>query len=236
LKAEKIKHMVDLLTHAKAAVVLPAESFALGKASVTHHVAVFLLNKALGGVGKFYNFEAGLAIDRVPNHQGVADLIKDLNGGGVDLLLIHGANPAYSLPAAAGFEAAMGKAAYSIAFVDRMDETAALADLVVPVTHDLESWGEVNTYVGMDMLMQPAMTPRWECPQAEDLLLSHQAGGESFYRDALKASWNARFGGDETSWRKDLQRGGRFELPAGTDLPVSGNLDDAYFQDYKTHR
>lgn len=236
LSLDKVKHLAQALGHAKAAVVLPAEDLSLGDQAVMHHAAVLLLNKALGAIGRFYNYEASKGLDRVPSHNGIAELIKSLNAGGVELLIVKGTNPAYNLPKNLNFAAAFAKAGFSIAFSDSMDETAALADVVIPVTHDLESWGEVNSYTGIDMLMQPVMRPRWQAKQAEDhlidWLLAANPGSlaQSNYHEYLKASWGSRFPG---SWRDALKLGGNFNLAEGTDQPLSGNLAASYFAQAK---
>lgn len=237
LKEADLKHAAEALNKAKSAVVLPAESLSLGKSAVTHYAAVMLLNKVLGGVGKHYNYEAGKTIDRVPGHNDIVEFTKTLGSGSVDLLFIKGTNPTYSLPGSLNFADAVGKAGFTVAFADSINETTALADLIIPVTHDLESWGEHNTYAGVDMLMQPVMRPRWEVKQAEDHLIewllaaNAEALPQQNFHDYLKASWGARFGAD---WRGALKKGGNFNIPAGTDLPVSGNLADDFFANVKS--
>ena len=244
IKPEALTKLAEELLHSKAPVVLPAETLSLGNDSVRHHAAVLLLNKVLGGIGKFYNYDNGKPITRVPDHSGITELISSLESGSVDMLLIKGTNPAYSLAPGLDFGKAVAKAGFTIAFADTFNETTALADLVIPVTHDLESWGEISTYKGLDMLMQPVMTPRWDCKQAEDHLLGlleQQKPGtieEANYRDYLKKDWLGRFAGEgadpETSWRDDLKRGGRFSLAeTGSDLPLSGNLPGDYFANIK---
>jgi len=231
LGAEKLKHLAEsLLT--EGALVLPAERLELSGDGVSHHAAVLLLNKVLGAVGKHVNYAAGKPVEHTSDHRGIVDLVKDLNDGKVDLLLIHGTNPAYSLPDGLGFAQALAKTT-SVAFADSQDETTALANYTVATSHDLESWGEVNTYTGMDMLMQPVMTPRWICRQAHDYLIEalRAATPDSLpqenFRDYLKTSWTTRFGGGadpEKFWRDSLKAGGQFALPEGVDLPLSGNM------------
>ncbi len=223
LKAEVLEHLAKTLAGASAPVVLPAENLALGQHAVAHHAAVLLLNKALGAIGRAYNYSAAIPGERIVDHKAIVELTQTLNNGGVQLLLVKGVNPVYSLPGALGFKDALAKT-FTIAFADSIDETTACADLVIPVTHDLESWGEVNTYAGLDMLMQPVMRPRWEAKQAEDHLIEWMlanradAVAQTNFRDFLQASWTGRFGAD---WRGALKKGGSFNIAAGTDLPLA---------------
>ena len=234
IDAEALKHVADELAHAKSAVILPAESMAIAGDVVAHHIAVLLLNKAVGGIGRHFNYAAGKPIAHVPSHKEILDLTASLNAGEVDVLVLNGTNAAYSLPADVKFADAVGKAGFTVAFADETSETTALADLVIPVTHDLESWGEISTYTGMDMLMQPTMRPRWTARQVEDHLIEainiavEGAIAQTNYREYLQASWLERFGAGSANpkgfWNDCLKKGGRFEIPAGSDLPISGNL------------
>ncbi|MDJ0839261.1 MAG: 4Fe-4S dicluster domain-containing protein [Acidobacteriota bacterium] len=243
LSADQIRHIAeDLLKH--NSVVLPAEDLELAGDHVTHHAAVLLLNKALGGIGKHVNYSAGKPIERTSSHKAISELVAQMNSGGVGLLLIHGTNPAYSLPTDLNFAAAMGKTT-SVVFADSFNETTALGSYVVPVNHDLEAWGEINTYEGVDMLMQPVMTPRWDMRQAHDILVemirtaNPEALPQENFRDFLKASWITRFGGEAANpdkfWRDSLRAGGRFSMPEqGEDLPLSGNMDASMFANVKS--
>lgn len=239
---QRLELLAEELAKAAKPLVLPAEPLGLGNDAVTHYVAVLLLNKALGAIGGHFNFAAARPITRVPSHRPMADLIQSLNNGEVGMLVIKDANPIYALPPDAGFKDAMAKAGFTIAFADSINETTARADLVIPVTHDLESWGEISTYQGIDMLMQPVMRPRWNVRQAEDHLMDalrhFGKQAEASYRDYLKTRWTERFAAGasnpDSSWRESLKRGGRFQVPESEgDLPISGNLSDDFFEGFK---
>src|SRR5204862_1249068 len=69
-------------------------------------------------------------------------LADDLRRGRVPLLLVADANPAYALPAALGLGEALAGAPYLASFSSFLDETTALADLVLPASLPLEDWGD----------------------------------------------------------------------------------------------
>lgn len=239
LPAKKITECIEALRAAKSPVVLPAESLALGQQGLEHQVAILLINQALGAIGKQYNYTAAKPITRVPSYENLANLISEMNAGRVKVLILNGCNPAYSLPQSAGFAKALENVEFTVCFADNMNETAALADLIVPVTHDLESWGEVNTYQGIDMLMQPIMKPRYEViSQMEDHLIkilnemAENTVPHATFHDFLKASWIARFGGEgdtDKFWRESLRMGGRFDIPASGAPNGGGNVESGFF-------
>ncbi|MCB1049125.1 MAG: 4Fe-4S dicluster domain-containing protein [Acidobacteria bacterium] len=240
LKAEKLEHLAEELTHAKTALVLPAESLQLGDDILHHHVAVLLLNKALGAVGRNIDFSRAKSPVEIPSHQAVADFVAEMANGSVDVLIIKDANPAYSLPSGLNFKDALSKVGFTIALADSFDETTDLADLVIPVSHELESWGEFASYKGVNALQQPVMRTRFECYQAEDLLIEwvNALKPESFrdtaFRDVLKNAFMTRFSLDESGWREALRRGGIFNFEGkGESLPISGNLTADFFAGYQ---
>jgi len=237
LDVHDLESAAEALTAASSAVVLPAEGLALGQDMVKHYAAVLLLNKALGAIGPRVNYAAAVPIERVSSHKPLADLIEAMNAGQVDVLIIKDANPAYFMPDGR-FAKALEKVGFTIAFAESENETLPLADLVIPVPHDLEAWGELNPRQGMNLLQQPVMRPRWDMDQAEDhllkLLQEIKGAPETLFRDYLKSEWLARFGGDDAAWREALKKGGKLELAeSGEDLPISGNLSADYFSGVK---
>jgi molybdopterin-containing oxidoreductase family iron-sulfur binding subunit len=133
--------------------------------------------------------------------------------------MVHNTNPAYSLPQGAGFQEAFASAGFRVSFASAMDETAQLADLILPDRHFLESWGDSHPRPGLYSLQQPAMqpVPHFESKQTGDVLLSvslrlgHEPGFATFF-DFLKGRWqevHALVGGGsfEEFWRETLRTG-----------------------------
>ncbi|CAM2007341.1 4Fe-4S dicluster domain-containing protein [Acanthopleuribacter pedis] len=241
LTAADLQKVAEELLAAGSAVVLPAENTVLGDQSLQHHAAVLLLNKALGGIGKHFNYAASKPATRTVHHGDISDLVQDLNGGNVDVLIVLGnPNPAFNTPGSLKFAEAMKKATFSVAFAASNDETTTLANLVVPNHHGLEAWGEVNTYEGLNQLQQPTMRPRWDMAQAEDHIiglmkeLAPDTYAQESFREYVQASFTARFGAEAADagkfWRDCLRKGGIFAMAeAGEDLPVAANMDAGFF-------
>ena len=86
-----------------------------------------------------------------------------------DVLIIHGANPAYALPNAADQIRRAGTVVYLGTLVD---ETAELATWCLPVDAPLEAWGDYEPCAGIHGLMQPTMARLYDTRPAGDILLS----------------------------------------------------------------
>ena len=135
-------------------------------------VAVNLLNYVAGNVGRTVRFPASTAWDRVASFRDMTQLVAAMNAGAVDVAFVHATNPAFTLPAAAGFEPAFAKVKLKVSFASHLDETAELCDLVLPDRTPLEQWGEVQGTSGVAGMIQPAIQPLHDTRQTADVLLA----------------------------------------------------------------
>ena len=86
-----------------------------------------------------------------------------------DILIIHNANPVYSMPGAAEHIRRAGTVVYLGTY---RDETAELATWVLPIDSPFESWGDYEPWTGVHGLIQP-VTPRLHDTRAiGDILLA----------------------------------------------------------------
>ena len=106
------------------------------------------------------------------------DVVQRLGAGSVSLLMVRGANPAFTMP---GFAAAMAKATntFKVSFSSYPDETAMQADLVLPDNHALESWGDAQATRGTISLQQPAMDPVFDTRNTADVLIQAAQGDQN---------------------------------------------------------
>jgi anaerobic selenocysteine-containing dehydrogenase len=138
----------------------------------------------------------------------VQTLIERMQSGQVQVLLVHGANPAYDLPEKAGFLDALGHVSTVVSFSPLVDETAVWADLILPDRTYLESWGYevVSPSFGLPVVgsQQPAVTPVFDARSAADVLLTVARG--------IPAAAKALPWADEVAFLKETVG----HLPAGT--------------------
>ena len=181
--------------------------------------AVNILNYVAGQVGKTVKFGPNHALTAGGSFQDLTDLAADASAGKVALLLVHGANPAHSLPAA--FSQALARAGYKVAFSSYLDETAAASDLVLPDLHPLEQWNDSQPRTGVYALQQPVMQPVFpNTLHAGDVLL-RLGGKPGTFKDYLQGRWqelHRRYGRGrsfEEFWDDALQHGGLYaDVPA----------------------
>lgn len=116
------------------------------------------------------------------------------------LLMVHGANPAYALPNLSKALNALDKAGFVVSFSSFMDETAALADLILPDSYAFERLDDAYSPYGSPQpnytVAAPVIKPVFDTRPAGDVLLSVAAkaglelGFESF-EDVVKAKAEA---------------------------------------------
>ena len=88
------------------------------------------------------------------------------------MLMVHNVDPVYMLPRSSGFAAAMAKVPFKVSFSSIVDETSAMADLVLPDNHSLESWGDAQPLSGVVSLQQPVMDPVFDTRAIADVLIA----------------------------------------------------------------
>ena len=154
----------------------------------------------------------------------VQGLIKQMSSGSIKVLLIHGANPAYDLPAQVGFKEALAKVPLVVSFSPIPDETAVLSDLVLPDRTYLEAWGyqQISPDFGNPVVssQQPVVTPVFDVRSTGDVMLT--------LARAIPAAASVLPYADEVAYLKDVVG----KLPAGAN---GGSGPDVLWARYLQH-
>jgi len=205
---------------AKNAVALGGPVGAAGPAAENLATAVMLLNRAVGAVGKTVDFSQTHALSRTTPIAQLEQMLAELTPE--DVLIVHQTNPAYSLP---HLRAHLGRVGHLVYIGTMLNETARMAQWVLPTHSPLEAWGDYEPWTGIHCLMQPAMGALHDTRHSGDvfLALAEQYGrplskaGERLmsFRDWLRLNWRQLGRGTGTEfeafWQQSLQRGGVFE-------------------------
>ncbi len=197
-------------------------SLALGPGTGAHHrnataanLAVLILNAVAGNIGKTLHLDGGPTLAARP-YADMEEAVRSMGSGDVAVVLVHGVNPAHSLPAASGFADAFSSVGFKVSFASAPDETSALADLILPDRHFLESWGDSEPKPGLYAIRQPVMepVPHFDAKQTADVLLAvaSRLGADldaaTFYEYLLAANRSMYKDPDfDTHWRELLRNG-----------------------------
>jgi anaerobic selenocysteine-containing dehydrogenase/Fe-S-cluster-containing dehydrogenase component len=235
IKADKILLMAQELHESTSGVVLAGGVASGTSQAVELFVVTHLINASLNSIGKTVKI-AGLR-KTTSSPSKVAELAVRMDKGEIGVLFVHSANPVYQGRKTLGFdEGAMKKVPLVVSFSSHLDETSEFADLLLPSSHSLESWGEFEPRPGVFALLQPVMSVVFDTKSLGDILIEVAAktgsseavsGGEKDFLAVVKNSWKKvheqKGAGKsfDTFWKESVERGGFFDTGvAGGNAPV----------------
>lgn len=128
------------------------------------------------------------SIQKQGNDAEMNALVEELKSGQVNALILYNVNPVYDHPQGKAIGDAISKIKTSIAFNDRLDETASLVTYVAPDHHYLESWNDTEAKRGYYSLSQPTTPPLFKTRQAQESILLWSGDSRPFY-DYIREHW-----------------------------------------------
>lgn len=175
----------------------------------------------------------------------LADLVRGLETGGVDQVVIIGSNPGQTGPAVLNFAQSLSKAKMVIHAGLYADETARLCHWHIPAAHYLEAWADAVSHDGTVSIVQPLIQPIFG-GRAANVILASFAGEKGSDLDLVKKT----HGLGSSGWRKALHTGvvknarsSASATPSGSaagalrgmpqKLPTAGDLDVVFRLDAK---
>ena len=181
-------------------------------------MAAALLNYAAGRIGQTVDFSRQHALSGTATTKQLQQTLGSVTPD--DILIIHNANPVYSMPGAAEH---IRRARTVVYLGTYRDETAELATWILPIDSPFESWGDYEPWTGVHGLIQP-VTPRLHDTRATgDILLAlAEVGGQPLSSDGafeewLRNRWDGIRKGTAAStssadfWTESLRAGGAWE-------------------------
>ena len=207
-----------------------APSLAIGGGAAGNHsngvdtlVAVNVLNYLVGNIGQ----EGGLVFNPAPagpalqqhraTYSTMLELAEAARQGEIDVLIINGTNPVFTLPPTAEFAQALAQIPLVVSLSSFLDETAALADVILPSHTYLESWGddfpEPGVGFSVGAVSQPVVSPLYNTRGTGDIILDLARRMGS----AEVMPWNSMEEFLKYGWRRIYQRGDPETLAQGFD-------------------
>jgi molybdopterin-containing oxidoreductase family iron-sulfur binding subunit len=210
----------DLLAHRGAGVVVAGDH---QPAAV--HATVHAINHALGNAGRTVVHTEPVEAAPAEQLASLRELVAEMEGGAVELLLILGGNPVYTAPADLRFAERLGKVPLRVHLSLAEDETSTLCHWHVPEAHYLESWGDVRAFDGTTTILQPLIAPLYGGRTAAEIVAAclESRGPERSSHDVVREHWTRRLPGAdfETRWRAILHDG---VVPDSAARPVAVRL------------
>ena len=155
------------------------------------HALAHAINAKLGNVGKTVFYTDPVNANPVNQNDSLKELVADMRGGKVDLLVILEGNPVYDAPADLNFADVLknSNVPLRVHLGLYQDETAELCHWHVNQAHYLEAWGDSRAYDGTVSLVQPLIAPLYAGKSAHELVAALSGQGDTSGHDIVQAYW-----------------------------------------------
>jgi len=175
------------------------------------HSLAHQINQALGNVGKTVFHTDPADAHPVNQTESLRDLVADMRGGKVDLLVIMGGNPAYDAPVDLGFADSLKNSNVALRVYHGLyqNETAELCHWSVNEAHYLEAWSDGRAYDGTVSIVQPLIAPLYAGKSAHEMLSTLMGVSDASGYDIVRGYWQKQHNGADFQqfWRTSLHDG-----------------------------
>ncbi|MEO0478157.1 MAG: TAT-variant-translocated molybdopterin oxidoreductase [Planctomycetota bacterium] len=140
----------------------------------------------------------------------LSQLVTAMKSGSVKKLACLGVNPVYDAPADLGFKEAYDNVGLTLHFGLHVDETAKVSSWHLPLTHELEEWGDSRAFDGTAAIRQPLIAPLYDaCTSMLTALAKLVDGDETEDHKVVRETWKDSLTGDGASsaWTVALHNG-----------------------------
>jgi molybdopterin-containing oxidoreductase family iron-sulfur binding subunit len=175
------------------------------------HAFVHRINQTLGNLGKTVFYTEPVDANPVNQTESLKDLVADMRGGKVDILIFWAAIPPTMRPADLGFADALKNTSIPLRVHLGLyqNETAELCQWHVNQAHYLEAWGDGRAYDGTVSIVQPLIAPLYEGKSACELVSMLSGQADTGGHEIVQAYWKKQHPGADFDefWRKSLHDG-----------------------------
>ena len=228
--AETINRLADTFAESSPSLAIGGDGAGRHSNGVDALTAITALNYLAGNLG----IEGGMVFNPEPlagqgaaarqaSYRAMLELAEDARQGRIQVLIVNRTNPVFALPAAAGFKEALTEIPLIVSLSSFMDETTAMADLILPSHTYLESWGDDFPEPGVGFragaVSQPVVSPLYDTRDTGDTILALAAAVTA--NGALPWSSTEDYLRDQ--WREIFARGAAAE--AVEDAPGDAAAD-----------
>ncbi len=175
----------DLQQHRGSSIVIAGDE----QPPVVHALA-HAMNDALGNVGQTVFYTDPIETNWVDQRESLTDLVREIDAGRVELLIILGGNPAYNTPADLKLDLnRLSKVKLRVHLSQYKDETSEICQWHIPEAHYLESWSDTRSYDGTVSVVQPLIEPLYDGKTGHELLAIFSDQYDRRPYDIVRSYW-----------------------------------------------
>ena len=189
-----------------------------------------LIQSACGMQGRTIDMARAQDYSRVGSLVDIERLMQRLDAGSVGTFIIFNTDPVSQLSNGDQFAQSIDHAAFVIGVGDIMTPTMQRADVVLPLSHALESWGDAEPATGLLNAIQPTLAPLFDTASDGDVLLrlmiaTGAAAAGTTYQQYVSDRWSKEFGPGAPA---TLLKQGWIERAGGSETAATGAPDHKY--------
>lgn len=140
--------------------------------------------------------------------QPLAGLVAEIDAGSVDTLIIIGCNPVYGSPGALKIAERLLRVPSRIHAGLHVDETAQLCQWHLPLSHELEGWGDGRSIEGSATIVQPVIAPLYPSRSTHQLVDLLRGVNDPLPDAAVRETWRSTWGTEfDARWARALHAG-----------------------------
>jgi molybdopterin-containing oxidoreductase family iron-sulfur binding subunit len=193
----------DLQAHKGSSVVMAGE-----RQPAAVHALAAAINSLLGNVGegKPVAYTTSTRIDANVGPASLKALIEEINANKVETLVLNVFDPSFARYTDLPLADALKKVPTVVYLATHEDRTAEGVEWFVPMSHYLETWGDVRTADGVASLQQPLISPLYSSLSIEELISGFVDDAPRSSHDLLKGMVSKLDPGAD-HWARTLQAG-----------------------------
>lgn len=185
ISTESFEEVAAALKAAKGKSIVVAGG--VGADALEVQSAALLINQHLQNIGATIDVDAP-SISGFEAGESASALLKDMQAGAVDVLIVQGANPLHSVMSSA-FEAAISKVKTVVTVTACPSETAQKSHWALPESHFLEAWGDAEIRRGVISIQQPVIEPLFGSRSFGEMLARWTSDMNIDYREVVQNYW-----------------------------------------------
>lgn len=201
-------------------------------------VAVFsgLIHWASGAIGNLVDFSKEENYSRLGTAEDLINLINKLETEDIGLLFLLRTDPVSLLPNTR-IKDILNRVKFKVSLSESLNETAKHCDLILPLSHSLESWSDAEPRRGLVCLIQPAVKTIFDTRHEGDIIIHIMKIHGKNVSDDFKSYVLNRF---EKSHGKDnldgfIERGYFEEKPSPVRLTFNEKNIISFLSAFKIH-
>ena len=145
-------------------------------------------------VGRTVDFSSSENYANVGSLHDIERIASRLDRGQIGVMFLSSVDPVDSVPDSVGLADKLAKATLRVGIGDFMTPSMEACDILLPMSHSLESWGDATPRRGLRTVIQPVIEPRFDTRTTGDILLALMVatgGTAQSYQKYLFDAWKS---------------------------------------------